>query len=148
MSGERRPRVFDIGYEGRDLEEFIAILKANGVVLLCDVRERPQSRKPGFSKTPLSEALAAAGIEYSGMKEIGCPPGIRYRFRGAEIDKEAFWAEYEEHLGTQGPDYAALVALARERSTAIMCLERDFLDCHRAVIVRWLERDGFRCAHL
>ena len=49
-----------IGYEGRQLDEFVAALLDRGVEIVFDVRENPASRKPGFSKRRLGEALAAA----------------------------------------------------------------------------------------
>ena len=56
------PKLFTVGYEGRALDELITELVDAGVERLIDVRELPLSRRRGFSKTPLSEALQAVGI--------------------------------------------------------------------------------------
>ncbi len=47
-----------IGYEGKDIQYFIALLKREGITALIDVREKPFSRKKGFSKNKLQEALS------------------------------------------------------------------------------------------
>ena len=51
-----------IGYEGTTVGEFLAALQAAGVERVIDVRAVPNSRRPGFSKTPLRNALAEAGF--------------------------------------------------------------------------------------
>ena len=45
--------VFTIGYEGTDIERFIATLKIVDVKVLADVRAVALSRKKGFSKNAL-----------------------------------------------------------------------------------------------
>lgn len=57
------PVAYTIGYEGRELDEFVARLREQRIQVLIDIREKPASRKPGFSKTPLREALEEAGWE-------------------------------------------------------------------------------------
>ena len=42
--------LFTIGYEGKNIENFINILLHNDVRRLCDLRKNPLSRKFGFSK--------------------------------------------------------------------------------------------------
>ncbi|MBN2974377.1 DUF488 domain-containing protein [Roseomonas aeriglobus] len=54
-----------IGYERSTLPDFIATLRLAGTTVLVDIRDRAQSRRPGFSKTSLSEALSEAGILYA-----------------------------------------------------------------------------------
>jgi len=55
-------QIFTIGYEGKSLDQFVAELRRNRISRVIDVRELPLSRRKGFSKTPLTAALAAAGI--------------------------------------------------------------------------------------
>jgi uncharacterized protein (DUF488 family) len=47
-------QVFTIGYEGRDIDEFVICLKDFNITRLIDVRELPLSRKRGFSKSTLA----------------------------------------------------------------------------------------------
>ena len=54
------PHIFSIGYEGKSLDAFIALLKAAGIERLIDVRDAPFSRKPGLPTTG-SPRLASLG---------------------------------------------------------------------------------------
>lgn len=140
-------RIFSIGYEGRTLEDLIGLLKKAGIERLIDVREAPFSRKPGFSKKPLEQALQAANIEYIGMPKLGADKALRDRFR-SERDLPAFLEEFRRRLEGRKEPVARLEALARERPSAVMCFERDHRDCHRQVLEERLARDGFGIVHL
>jgi uncharacterized protein (DUF488 family) len=72
--------LFTVGYEGLMLEAFIQRLQSNSIQTLVDVRELPLSRKRGFSKRALAEALALQGITYLHMPALGCPKPIRDRY--------------------------------------------------------------------
>ena len=65
------PPLYTIGYQGRSLEEFLAVLRREGIGCVVDVRRNALSRKPGFSKTALREALAGAGIDYLHLRRLG-----------------------------------------------------------------------------
>ena len=65
--------LFTVGYEGSKPSDLFASLQDNGVTLLIDVRDVPISRKPGFSKTSLSQGLDVAGIRYLHLKGLGDP---------------------------------------------------------------------------
>jgi uncharacterized protein (DUF488 family) len=69
--------LFTIGYEGASLSDFIVTLQNSGVERLLDVREVAQSRRPGFSKTALSTALAEADIGYTHLRQLGDPKAGR-----------------------------------------------------------------------
>jgi uncharacterized protein (DUF488 family) len=122
-----------IGYEGASLPAFLAALKAAGVTLLLDIRELPISRRKGFSKTPLSQALAAAGIHYQHERALGAPRRVRHRLR-ADGDLKRYFADFREYLATQE---ALLDQLARTLSgrVALLCFERNAAECHRSVVV-------------
>ena len=51
------PTLFTIGYQQATQAAVLAALRNAGVELLADVRARPLSRKPGFSKTALAAAV-------------------------------------------------------------------------------------------
>src|SRR5437016_13208220 len=56
--------LFTIGYEKARLPDVIAALTQAGVATLIDVRDRPISRRPGFSKRQLTAAAEEAGMRY------------------------------------------------------------------------------------
>jgi uncharacterized protein (DUF488 family) len=127
-----------IGYEGVSLAAFLATLKAAGVTLLLDVRELPISRRKGFSKTPLSQALSKAGIGYQHERALGAPRPIRHRLR-EDKDLKRYFADFREYLATQD---ALLDELACTLSgcVALLCFERNPAECHRSVVAAALAR--------
>src|SRR4051794_7500181 len=133
---ERRMRIFTIGYEGATVAEFLAALKAAGVRRIIDVRALPLSRRPGFSKTPLSGALAEAGIEYVHLKALGTPSEGRTAARaGRHSDLERIYAGQLE-LPEAMVQSAQMLDLAAEKPSALLCMERDPAHCHRTLLLR------------
>ena len=61
----------------RSQGDFLAALKRAGVARVIDIRALPLSRRPGFSKTPLRNALAEEGIGYVHLKALGTPAAGR-----------------------------------------------------------------------
>jgi uncharacterized protein (DUF488 family) len=124
-----------VGYEKhRDVDVFAAMLSKAGVERLVDVRELPISRKRGFAKTALSEALERAGVEYIHLKALGNPKVFRDLYKSGDIDGGR--AGYEHFLLTERLDaLASLELLLHEKRSALMCVESDQAICHREVIL-------------
>jgi len=137
-----RLRIFTIGYEGTTVAEFIATLKRAGVERVIDVRALPLSRRPGFSKTALGAALGEAGIEYVHLKALGTPAEGRAAARaGRHADLERIYAgqlELPEAIGQS----AQMLALARERPSALLCMEREPARCHRTLLIEAVAPDA------
>lgn len=138
-------RLFTIGYEGRSLEAFLALLTAEGVEQLVDVRENPWSRKPGFTKNELAEAVEDAGLAYEHIGDLGTPKPIREKLRQGQLDVEP---AYQAHLDEHPETVERLEALARERPTAIMCMEADPRECHRRLLAQRFDEAGWSIIHL
>ena len=132
--------VVTIGYEGRQLDEFIAELLDRRVEVVFDVRENAISRKPGFSKRRLGEALAVAGIEYHHMPSLGNPRSNRDAFRAGEPAARDVFLRHLDHGSRKALDEIA--GAARSRTVALMCFERDHATCHRSCIVDRLVADN------
>src|SRR4051794_28390546 len=134
------PTIWTIGYERLLPAELVAELEAARIERLIDVRYRPQSRRPGMSKTRLGELLADHGIAYEHRKALGTPPDIRWYFRNHRESegREAF----REHV--EAAAAGELDALAAELDaappTVLMCLEADPAGCHRRVVAEQLQR--------
>ncbi len=130
----RRSKVFSIGYEGLSLDEFVALLLEHDVDLLVDVRLTPLSRKPGFSKTVLSEALSAAGIRYVHEKALGNPRDNRESFRNGRraLGEKRFRKVVRQH-GHHAVE--SLKKMSCECRVALMCYERSVDECHRGVVM-------------
>lgn len=104
---------------------------------VVDVRDLPQSRRAGFSRRPLQDALADVGIVYEHRRELGNPPALREVFRAGRLieGREA----YRSHL-RDGREWAldTLSDRVSDRPTAMLCLEDDPVLCHRGVIIEEL----------
>ncbi len=137
--------VFTIGYEGKNLLEFVGVLKENGVQQVIDVRELAFSRKNGFAKSALSKALQENGIVYKHFPLLGSPRELRHKLWEG-WDYPEFFKEYEEALSKpeSQEQLLDLEGLAQVRKTVMMCFEKDVNKCHRSIIKKKLIRDGFR----
>ncbi len=127
--------LFTFGYEGIDIETFIARLKAKNVEAVLDIRELPLSRKKGFSKTALGELLRQAGISYTHLPALGCPKFVRDQYK---INKN--WVEYtrgfESHLATQSEAVGEVGKFAQHVTACLICFEADFNFCHRSIVAK------------
>jgi len=134
------PKLYTIGYERLLPPELVNELQVAGVRRLIDVRYRPQSRRPGMSKSRLGELLGDHGIAYEHRKALGTPPDIRWLFRAGRLHEAR--AAYAEHV--EATAAAELDALAGELDTApptaLMCLEADPAGCHRRLVAEALQR--------
>jgi uncharacterized protein (DUF488 family) len=114
--------LYSIGHSNHTVEHFVSLLSGANVKLLADVRSYPKSRyAPQFNREALERSLPANGIGYLYLgRELG---GMARE----KISREAF-----EH------GLARLIKESETQPTAMMCAERDPLDCHRWL---WLTRE-------
>ncbi len=135
-------KLFTIGYEGATVGEFLAALQSAGVERVIDVRAIPNSRRPGFSKTPLRNALAEAGIDYVHLRALGTPADGRAAARaGRREDLERIYAGQLE-LPAAIAEGAQMVGLAEEKPSALLCYERDPAACHRSLLLAAVTPDA------
>ena len=128
-------RVFTIGYESTTVPEFIAALQSAGVKRVIDVRAVPNSRRPGFSKTPLRNALAEEGIDYVHLRALGTPADGRAAARaGRHEDLERIYAGQLE-MPEAIAEGAQMIDLAKEKPSALLCYEREPSGCHRTLLL-------------
>lgn len=133
--------VYGIGYEGRDSCQFVATLRASGVEVLVDVRLNASSRRRGFAKTALREAVEAAGIQYLHMRELGNERDNRAGFAAVSGSRAVRARDrYRAHL-TNGssPAVEEVLEVIREGPAALLCVERDERHCHRQILIEHLQ---------
>ena len=126
--------IFTIGYEQATLADVIDRLAAAGVEQLLDVRAVAASRRPGFSKTVLSNSLAAAGIAYVHLRGLGTPADGRAAARAGRVD--AMHAIFRAHMTTTEAqaDLARAADLVATRPSALLCYEAAASVCHRRIV--------------
>lgn len=139
--------IYSIGHSRHAVEHFVALLRAQEIARLVDVRSHPASKwAPQFGKAALAQTLATHAIEYVFLgRELGGRPD------GAEFYGSDGAVDYDRRA--QAPDFKAgierLVALSRERRTAIMCAEEDPARCHRRLLLTpALKRGGITVVHV
>jgi uncharacterized protein (DUF488 family) len=129
-------RIATIGHSNRPLEEFIALLRQNGIDCLLDIRTVPKSRhNPQFGQDALAAALEAAGIEYRYLPGLG---GLR---RPRPDSPNGAWRNtsfrgYADYMQTQAfaDNVDAVVQLGATRACALMCAEAVPWRCHRSLV--------------
>ncbi len=128
--------VFTIGHSTRPIDEFIEILRANGVRQVLDIRTIPKSRhNPQFNSDALAASLRAAHIRYVHLKELGGlrharPDSINLGWRNAGFRGFADYMQTTEFAVAL--DQA--IKLAKERPSTLMCAEAVPWRCHRSLV--------------
>lgn len=140
--------IYTIGYEGLDMDGFLALLHAGNVEMVVDIRELPLSRKPGFSKSSLRDTLNLHGFDYMHVPELGCPKPIREQYRADQN-----WSRYKEgflrYLVSQDDVIAELSAMAATTTCALLCFEADYNYCHRSMVANAMhDISGMPVLHL
>ena len=132
--------IWTIGYETLQPGPLAAELQTAGVRRVIDVRFRPQSRRPGMSKTRLAAWLADHGMTYEHRRELGTPPELRVLYRADRIEEAA--AGFAEHIEATAAEELDELAAELEHAppTALLCLESDPAVCHRRVLTEALRR--------
>ena len=121
-----------IGYEGKSLESYLNELFDADVKVLCDVRQNPISRKYGFSRRQLQDAVEKVGIRYVPMPELGIDASKRTDLDSPE-DYQRLFEEYEREMLPQRGEYLKKIVdlLEEQRRVALTCYEADPTMCHR-----------------
>lgn len=138
--------VFTIGHSTHSWERFVALLRGANVTAVADVRSSPYSRlHPQFNRGDLRQQLPSHGISYVFLgKELGGRPNERgfYCEGVADYEKMAQAGEFNKGLDR-------VIEGAKKYRVALMCSERDPLDCHRCLLVgRALAERGIRVNHI
>src|SRR5689334_11095394 len=138
--------IHTIGHSTQPMDRFIHHLKRNGVTAIADVRSSPYSRhNPQFGREELRAVLKVEGIGYVFLgKELGA----RSADECCYVDNKV---QYERLARTES--FRAGIARVAEGSQthriALMCAEKDPLDCHRTILVaRELVGLGCRVRHI
>jgi uncharacterized protein (DUF488 family) len=143
------PRLCSIGYEKALLKDVVATLADEGVATLLDVRDRPISRRPGFSKRQLAAAIEEAGMRYVHLAALGTPP--EGRLAGRRREWQRFWAIVDAKLARPEAafDLQRAADIAAADPSCLLCYEADWRVCHRSRVAELLAwRHGFSLCHL
>ncbi len=146
MTSTEHP-IFTIGHSDHSIENFVALLADTGVNMVVDVRSSPRSRwVPHFNPDSLEPALERTGIDYAYMgRELGGRPNDRSAYDAdgrVSYERAAMGDDFSDAI-------ASLIRQADERRIVLLCMERDPLECHRALLVaRALAEQGVEVRHI
>lgn len=149
MARRRQISLFTLGYEGLSVPQLLAELKTASIDVLFDIRYRPQSRKPGFSKNALAAACERVGIRYLHDPKLGTPPDQMKAMKAAGEYTSTAFKRYRKFLLKQGESLQQAVDVATTENTCLLCYEADYRGCHRRIVAEEIEdRSGLPVRHL
>jgi uncharacterized protein (DUF488 family) len=142
--------IWTIGHSTRTADDFVRVLKAHDIEVVADVRRFPGSRRhPHFGGPALMERLAADGIAYAWLSNLGG------RRRGDASVQHLGWRNpsfraYAAYTWTE--DFASgleeLLHIAAAQRVTVMCSELLWWRCHRALISDVLRFIGIEVVHI
>jgi uncharacterized protein (DUF488 family) len=128
------------GYEGHQVEDLVAAARAANTQWIVDVRLSPVSRKRGFSKKGLSQALAEAGLKYLHLPALGNPRDNRAAFADTSGATGAAARQRFKEEVLAAPDaqdaLAQVAELGLTEGVMLVCFEADPRCCHRTEVAR------------
>ncbi len=136
---EKLIQLYNIGYQGLLIDEFLTILIKNNIETVIDIRRNPYSRYKDFSRKRLSNSLSASNIEYHHCEELGSPDKIRLQLK-QDGDYSSFFEYYTEHLNTQSDTLIDLLNLVSHKTVCLLCMEHDINICHRKAVISKLQQ--------
>lgn len=144
-AGRVAGEIFTIGHSNHTGDEFLALLRAHSIQTVADVRSSPYGRNRHFDREFLAAALSEAGIEYLFLgRELGARRDEAAAYVGDRADYDLIAGLPQFQAGI-----ARLLELAPRRRVALMCAEKEPLDCHRTILVsRRLAAAGFSVRHI
>jgi uncharacterized protein (DUF488 family) len=157
------PAIATIGVYGWTLDAWLAALRAAGVRLVLDVRQRRGVRGSEYAwanAQRLQAVLADAGIAYDHRQELAPTTELR-QLQYAEDDRlgvgkrsrvdlaPEYVERYEREILGQVDLPPIVEGLPGSGASVLMCVERDPEACHRSLIADRLAAEfGFTVTHL
>jgi len=124
--------IHTIGYAAHTVESFIAALEKFSITAIADVRSQPYSKfKPEFNREKLKQVLINKRIEYVFLGDnIGARIKAPECYKNGQVDYELM---SKHPLFQEG--IARLLKGMENFSIALMCAERDPINCHRTILI-------------
>jgi uncharacterized protein (DUF488 family) len=139
------PEIFTIGHSTHEMDVFLSLLAEHDITAIADVRSQPFSRIPHFNRDVLIAVLKSHGIKYV---PLGRELGARRDEPECYINGRAVY-ELIATLPLFQQGIERLVDGASDNVIALMCSEKEPLDCHRTILIcRHLRRHRLRINHI
>ena len=140
-------RILTVGHSNHKADVFLQLLVRHGVDEVVDVRSAPYSRYASqFNHDALRDTLEDVGIGYAYLGgELGGRPADRscYDPDGrVRYDRVADTEQFDDGI-------RSVIRAADERHVALLCTEKEPLECHRTLLVaRALAERGVAVQHI
>lgn len=136
--------LFTIGHSSHGFDAFVALLRRHEIDLVVDVRSQPWTRWTHFRREELAVGLRRVAIDYLFLgRELGARREEPEAYANGQVDYE---------LAAKLPAFRAgverVVELAQSRRLALLCAEKEPLDCHRTKLIAPHLRDRVAVAHI
>lgn len=126
------PQILTVGHSNHPIDCFLDLCKDHVVTTIADVRSAPYSKfAPQFSKASLRDALKTHGIKYA---FLGRQLGARSTDPACYVNGKVQYDRLAQTELFQAGLDRLMRGSAFER-IAILCTEKDPLDCHRTLLV-------------
>jgi uncharacterized protein (DUF488 family) len=131
MNTPKHP-VLTIGHSTHSLKAFVALLRRHSVTAVADVRSSPYSRfNPQFNKDAIECDLKEQSIKYVFLgRELGGRSDDPSCYKNGRINYASL---AQTELFKSGIE--RLIQGANDYHIALMCAEKEPLDCHRTLLV-------------
>jgi uncharacterized protein (DUF488 family) len=129
--------LWTIGHSNREFTDFLALLAAEQIECVADVRRFPGSRRyPQFGREALTAALYESGLNYVHFPNLGGRRTRRSESSQNDGWRVAAFAAYADYMQTDefARAFEQLGYLAAQSRTAVMCAEALPWQCHRRLI--------------
>ena len=129
------PGFFTIGYESKDIDQFLNVLISNQIELLIDIRRNPFSMNFIYIKDALMKKLKDVGIDYLHIPELGIESEERKNLN-TKADYEELFAKYRQTLSIKEVYINRIIELGTTKRIALLCFEADCNFCHRREVAK------------
>jgi uncharacterized protein (DUF488 family) len=125
-------KIYSIGYASFSMSDFLKALSSHRIDVVADVRSQPYSRfKPEFNRENLISILKDNNIGYAFLgDQCGARIGIPECYIAGKIDFNRVRQSGEFQRGLR-----RLQKAMENYRIAIMCAERDPINCHRTILI-------------
>jgi uncharacterized protein (DUF488 family) len=139
-SKNHRKSIYTIGYSVHSADSFIDILRKHNISAVADVRSQPYSQfKPEFNREKLKLILKQSEMAYVFLGNyIGARIDAPECYKNGKADyqliaKHPFFRQGLERIRSGMQKY----------NIALMCAEKDPVNCHRAILICRYLRDNY-----
>jgi uncharacterized protein (DUF488 family) len=137
--------LFTIGHSTQTWEQFLELLTRHSISAIGDVRSSPYSaRFPQYNRDILDRALRAANIRYV---FLGDELGARRAERECYVDGVARYDRIAKTSAFRAGMERVQKGVVNFR-LALMCAEKDPLECHRTILVCRQFRNDMDIRHI